>query len=146
MKWNLKGITVGTGTSMLAISITTNINNNMNMTNLLTKNLLTPTWRSLARQPLQASKLTPSWRLLARQPIHTSLKTNTKIKIISKATTTRITNTQCGGSMESVSFSWIWIRIKNGWIRNPDRIHIKWFRIQLKPLKTENNFDFFTLI
>ena len=35
---------------------------------------------------------------------------------------------------------------KNGWIRNPDPYQMIRNRIQLKPLKTENNFKFFTLI
>ena len=47
---------------------------------------------------------------------------------------------QCGGSgsVESVSFPWIQIRIKNGWIRNPDPDPYQMIRIriQLKPLKT----------
>ena len=61
---------------------------------------------------------------------------------------------QCGGSgsVESISFPWIRIRIKKLGsgirIQNPDPnlFQIIWIRIQLKPLKKQNNFNFFTLI
>ena len=55
---------------------------------------------------------------------------------------------QCGGSgsVESVSFPWIRIRIKKAWIRNQDPYQIIRIQIQLKQLKTENNLNFFTLI